>query len=171
MGSPPRLLITSVCAITALLLLDAISASTAVIHPKTRHFLCGMTLGTFNEEWALVHHQKWLEHGTQSQTDIVGRINRKPEMSSSLTGGAASSWQRARCSSSRRLHAQSEHASKQASGLRTGPTGADTAFSVEVSAVERWIIGTVAYPEEVSLRPHSPVAAPSRSSDSNESAN
>lgn len=33
----------------------------AVIHPKTRHALRGITLGTVDEEWARVHHAKWAE--------------------------------------------------------------------------------------------------------------
>jgi formate dehydrogenase subunit gamma len=31
----------------------------AVIHPKTRHALRGMTLGTVREDWAREHHAKW----------------------------------------------------------------------------------------------------------------
>jgi formate dehydrogenase subunit gamma len=31
----------------------------AVIHPKTRHALRGMTLGSVREEWAREHHAKW----------------------------------------------------------------------------------------------------------------
>lgn len=33
----------------------------AVIHPKTRHALRGMTLGSVREGWALEHHAKWVE--------------------------------------------------------------------------------------------------------------
>jgi len=33
----------------------------AVIHPRTRHALRGMTLGTVREEWAREHHPKWVE--------------------------------------------------------------------------------------------------------------
>ena len=32
----------------------------AVINPKTRHALHGMTRGTVDEEWASVHHAKWV---------------------------------------------------------------------------------------------------------------
>jgi formate dehydrogenase subunit gamma len=31
----------------------------AVIHPKTRHALRGMTLGSVREDWAREHHAKW----------------------------------------------------------------------------------------------------------------
>jgi len=31
----------------------------AVIHPKTRHALRGMTLGTVDAGWAREHHEKW----------------------------------------------------------------------------------------------------------------
>jgi formate dehydrogenase subunit gamma len=31
----------------------------AVIHPRTRHALRGMTLGTVREDWAREHHAKW----------------------------------------------------------------------------------------------------------------
>jgi len=33
----------------------------ALIHPRTRHALRGMTLGTVREEWAREHHAKWVE--------------------------------------------------------------------------------------------------------------
>lgn len=33
----------------------------AVIHPKTRHALRGMTLGTVDADWAREHHAKWVE--------------------------------------------------------------------------------------------------------------
>ncbi len=33
----------------------------ALIHPKTRHALRGMTLGTVELDWALTHHRKWAE--------------------------------------------------------------------------------------------------------------
>jgi len=33
----------------------------AVIHPRTRHALRGMTVGTVREDWAREHHPKWLE--------------------------------------------------------------------------------------------------------------
>ena len=32
----------------------------AVIHPRTRHALQGMTLGTVREEWAREHHARWV---------------------------------------------------------------------------------------------------------------
>lgn len=32
----------------------------AVINPKTRHALHGMTHGTVDEEWARIHHAKWV---------------------------------------------------------------------------------------------------------------
>ena len=32
----------------------------AVIHPKTRHSLRGMTLGDVREDWAREHHAKWV---------------------------------------------------------------------------------------------------------------
>ena len=31
----------------------------AVIHPKTRHALRGMTFGSVREDWAREHHPKW----------------------------------------------------------------------------------------------------------------
>lgn len=31
----------------------------AVVHPRTRHALRGMTLGTVREDWAREHHPKW----------------------------------------------------------------------------------------------------------------
>jgi formate dehydrogenase subunit gamma len=33
----------------------------AVIYPKTRHALRGITLGTVSEDWARVHHAKWVD--------------------------------------------------------------------------------------------------------------
>jgi formate dehydrogenase subunit gamma len=33
----------------------------AVIYPKTRHALSGITRGWVNEDWALAHHRKWAE--------------------------------------------------------------------------------------------------------------
>jgi formate dehydrogenase subunit gamma len=33
----------------------------AVIHPRTRHSLVGITRGWVNEEWALEHHRTWAE--------------------------------------------------------------------------------------------------------------
>ena len=33
----------------------------AVIHPKTRHALSGMTRGWVDEDWAREHHRKWAE--------------------------------------------------------------------------------------------------------------
>ena len=33
----------------------------AVIYPKTRHALSGMTRGWVREDWALQHHRKWAE--------------------------------------------------------------------------------------------------------------
>ena len=33
----------------------------AVIHPKTRHALRGITRGSVSEEWAREHHAKWVE--------------------------------------------------------------------------------------------------------------
>jgi formate dehydrogenase subunit gamma len=33
----------------------------AVIHPKTRHALRGMTVGDVREDWAREHHRKWVE--------------------------------------------------------------------------------------------------------------
>jgi formate dehydrogenase subunit gamma len=33
----------------------------AVIHPRTRHALRGMTLGSVREDWAREHHAKWVE--------------------------------------------------------------------------------------------------------------
>ncbi len=33
----------------------------ALIYPKTRHALNGMTRGWVDEEWALKHHEKWVE--------------------------------------------------------------------------------------------------------------
>ena len=37
----------------------------AIIHPKTRHALRGMTLGSVSEKWALEHHLKWAEQAGQ----------------------------------------------------------------------------------------------------------
>jgi formate dehydrogenase subunit gamma len=42
----------------------------SIIHPSTRHALRGMTLGSVREEWARLHHPKWVEeiergHGRQ----------------------------------------------------------------------------------------------------------
>lgn len=39
----------------------------AVIHPKTRHALNGMTRGWVDADWARVHHAKWV-------TDQEGRM-------------------------------------------------------------------------------------------------
>jgi cytochrome b subunit of formate dehydrogenase len=33
----------------------------AVIYPKTRHALNGITRGWVDEDWALQHHRKWVE--------------------------------------------------------------------------------------------------------------
>jgi formate dehydrogenase subunit gamma len=33
----------------------------ALIHPRTRHALLGITLGTVREEWAREHHAKWVD--------------------------------------------------------------------------------------------------------------
>jgi formate dehydrogenase subunit gamma len=33
----------------------------AVVYPKTRHALSGMTRGWVDEQWALEHHRKWAE--------------------------------------------------------------------------------------------------------------
>lgn len=33
----------------------------AVIHPKTRHALRGMTMGDVREDWAAAHHSRWVE--------------------------------------------------------------------------------------------------------------
>ena len=33
----------------------------AVIHPRTRHALRGITLGEVREDWAREHHRKWVE--------------------------------------------------------------------------------------------------------------
>ena len=33
----------------------------AVLHPKTRHALNGMTRGWVREDWARAHHAKWVE--------------------------------------------------------------------------------------------------------------
>jgi formate dehydrogenase subunit gamma len=33
----------------------------AVIHPRTRHALRGITLGDVREDWAREHHRKWVE--------------------------------------------------------------------------------------------------------------
>ena len=39
----------------------------AVIYPKTRHALRGMTLGTVSEDWARVHHAKWVDELAQER--------------------------------------------------------------------------------------------------------
>ena len=33
----------------------------ALVYPRTRHALSGITRGWVNEEWALEHHRKWAE--------------------------------------------------------------------------------------------------------------
>jgi formate dehydrogenase subunit gamma len=33
----------------------------SLVYPKTRHALSGMTRGWVDEEWALKHHEKWVE--------------------------------------------------------------------------------------------------------------
>jgi formate dehydrogenase subunit gamma len=33
----------------------------AVIHPRTRHALRGITLGDVREDWAREHHRKWVD--------------------------------------------------------------------------------------------------------------
>jgi cytochrome b subunit of formate dehydrogenase len=33
----------------------------ALLYPKTRHALSGITRGWVDEEWALQHHRKWAE--------------------------------------------------------------------------------------------------------------
>ncbi len=37
----------------------------AVIHPKTRHALRGMTTGSVREDWAREHHEKWVASGAE----------------------------------------------------------------------------------------------------------
>jgi len=41
----------------------------AVIYPKTRHALSGMTRGWVDEQWALEHHRKWVEAARQDAPD------------------------------------------------------------------------------------------------------
>jgi formate dehydrogenase subunit gamma len=38
----------------------------ALIHPRTRHALRGITLGDVSEDWAREHHSKWLDEGRGS---------------------------------------------------------------------------------------------------------
>ena len=37
------------------------SLDLAVLYPKTRHALSGMTRGWVDEQWALEHHRAWAE--------------------------------------------------------------------------------------------------------------
>jgi formate dehydrogenase subunit gamma len=47
----------------------------AVIYPKTRHALNGMTRGWVDEDWALQHHRKWVEQLRRSAgDDDIGRV-------------------------------------------------------------------------------------------------
>ena len=47
----------------------------AVIYPKTRHALNGITRGWVDEDWALQHHRKWVEQLRRSSgDDDVGRV-------------------------------------------------------------------------------------------------
>ncbi len=39
----------------------------AVIHPATRHALRGITLGSVRRDWALQHHEKWVEEEESQQ--------------------------------------------------------------------------------------------------------
>jgi formate dehydrogenase subunit gamma len=39
----------------------------AVVYPKTRHALSGITRGWVNEEWALEHHRKWAERVREAE--------------------------------------------------------------------------------------------------------
>lgn len=41
----------------------------SVVHPRTRHALRGMTLGTVREDWARQHHAKWAEPGRAEADD------------------------------------------------------------------------------------------------------
>ncbi len=45
----------------------------AVIHPKTRHALRGMTVGSVREDWAHEHQAKWI-----SQLETVGSDAQRP---------------------------------------------------------------------------------------------
>ena len=40
----------------------------AVIYPKTRHALNGITRGWVDEDWALQHHRKWVEQLHERET-------------------------------------------------------------------------------------------------------
>ncbi len=40
----------------------------AIINPKTRHSLRGITVGTVDERWAREHHAKWVEHDEAART-------------------------------------------------------------------------------------------------------
>jgi formate dehydrogenase subunit gamma len=46
----------------------------AVLHPRTRHALRGMTLGDVDEAWAREHHAKWVPppDGQATRTDVTG---------------------------------------------------------------------------------------------------
>ncbi len=40
----------------------------AVIHPRTRHSLRGITLGSVREDWAREHHPKWVAAASDAET-------------------------------------------------------------------------------------------------------
>ncbi len=47
----------------------------AVIYPKTRHALNGITRGWVDEDWALQHHRKWVEQRRSAgDVDDLGRV-------------------------------------------------------------------------------------------------
>ena len=46
----------------------------AVIYPRTRHALNGITRGWVDEDWALQHHRKWAEAQLASAADVTERL-------------------------------------------------------------------------------------------------
>ena len=57
----------------------------AVVYPKTRHALNGITRGWVDEDWALQHHRKWVEQLREQHAPVpeppavtVGRDDRLP---------------------------------------------------------------------------------------------
>ena len=50
----------------------------AVINPRTRHALAGMTEGSVREEWAREHHQKWVAAVPRDPSDAAAAADGTP---------------------------------------------------------------------------------------------
>ena len=46
----------------------------ALLYPKTRHALSGITRGWVDEQWALQHHRKWARRPSRKTTPVASRM-------------------------------------------------------------------------------------------------